>query len=546
MRPWICCFLLAFELTSFADGKVFALEAIREPVTIPDQRALICWSNGVERLVIETHFTGEGDRFAWVVPLPSLPVIEQASDGLFPTLEYLFRPELKFQVPRFYLGVLVALGFAFLIWRVKPGQKLGWQNWLAYSVASVALAAANPAGIALVLLLGACIIMVRYQTPLMYLILILTLLAFLIVPLFIFPRSRAVAGPIEHAVEVVEVLNRDHVGVFDTVTISGKDPAALQNWLAQNGYSVSSNATPVIADYVKRGWVFVGAKISRKEPGMATAAIHPLSFTFSTKEPVYPMKLTGVDSPPVSVELYVFGPARATAAGFSVKSCQTPLFPEAPRDWANRKSPGLSIYPQPLRNWCGNTHVATRLLARVSPAEMREDLVIGWEPFREKTTPEFSYAGALNHAANWASVALLLGAIAWVGIYRNEPRFLKRATWSIVGAVLVVAALMYVSVDKVAVKIQRARGPDFEVLWLGYSLDDEYASIDEVRTNILKYLPDSEWGRNSYLGGKIREQESPGNYSIREAEGRFEIIGYDANAAPHVLSTMSKVEVGKP
>ena len=42
-------------------------------VEIPEQQALIHYSGGVERLVIETSFPGEGTNFAWVVPLPSTP-----------------------------------------------------------------------------------------------------------------------------------------------------------------------------------------------------------------------------------------------------------------------------------------------------------------------------------------------------------------------------------------------------------------------------------------------------------------------------------------
>src|ERR1051326_5694263 len=76
-----------------ADGKVYAPVAVAAQPVIPDQRALICYSNGVERLVIETRFFGPGTNFAWVIPLPAKPLVEQASVGLFPTLDYLFRSE---------------------------------------------------------------------------------------------------------------------------------------------------------------------------------------------------------------------------------------------------------------------------------------------------------------------------------------------------------------------------------------------------------------------------------------------------------------------
>lgn len=81
------CVLSSWRLQ--ADGKVFSPTAVPTEVRIPDQRALLSWSNGVERLVIETRFVGAGTNFAWVVPLPSRPVVEPASRGLFPTLLHL-------------------------------------------------------------------------------------------------------------------------------------------------------------------------------------------------------------------------------------------------------------------------------------------------------------------------------------------------------------------------------------------------------------------------------------------------------------------------
>ncbi|MCZ6785621.1 MAG: DUF2330 domain-containing protein [Planctomycetota bacterium] len=68
--------LLCLTAPASGDGKVFS-KAV-PVVEIPDQRALIHWEDGRERLVIETSFRGEGTEFAWVVPLPALPEIEAA------------------------------------------------------------------------------------------------------------------------------------------------------------------------------------------------------------------------------------------------------------------------------------------------------------------------------------------------------------------------------------------------------------------------------------------------------------------------------------
>jgi hypothetical protein len=96
--------LLFLPVVVLADGMVVPTIAFPAKVTVPDQRALICYTNGTERLVIETRFTGAGTNFAWVVPLPSQPVIEEATTGLFATLQYLFRPQIIHDVPRYSLG----------------------------------------------------------------------------------------------------------------------------------------------------------------------------------------------------------------------------------------------------------------------------------------------------------------------------------------------------------------------------------------------------------------------------------------------------------
>lgn len=74
---------LWLPLLALADGKIFPSTAFPEQVRIPEQEALIHWSNGVERLVIETRFDAKGTNFAWVIPLPARPKIEAATPGCF-------------------------------------------------------------------------------------------------------------------------------------------------------------------------------------------------------------------------------------------------------------------------------------------------------------------------------------------------------------------------------------------------------------------------------------------------------------------------------
>ena len=67
-------------------------EVFHPKVEIPNQQALIHWADGLERLVIETSFLGEGTNFAWVVPLPSAPEVKPVSEGFFSKVQDLPAP----------------------------------------------------------------------------------------------------------------------------------------------------------------------------------------------------------------------------------------------------------------------------------------------------------------------------------------------------------------------------------------------------------------------------------------------------------------------
>lgn len=333
--------MLLLPFAAMADGKVFAPIALPANVVIPDQRALIHFTNGTERLVIETRLTGSGPNFAWVVPLPEQPVIEPASTGLFPTLQYLFRPNLVDDVRRYYLAILAAIWLGYLSLFVRPTGKVIWKD-----VAACALVAgcaglsvrAVPGGVVAVAVFSVLILAVacvRKGTEPAVSIAGLRLVAAMLTAMFLPSLGKSKAGTMSQSTaseEMVSILERKLVGVFETTTRSSRDPKALQEWLRENGFTVSTNSEPVIESYVKDGWVFVAAKLRRDQAQRATSTPHPLSFTFKTDRPVYPMRLTGVDNGPVSLELYVFGPERAAAPHFKAERCARPVYPEPAPD----------------------------------------------------------------------------------------------------------------------------------------------------------------------------------------------------------------------
>src|ERR1035438_4042810 len=99
------------------------------------------------------------------------------------------------------------------------------------------------------------------------------------------------------------------------------------------------------------------------------------------------MRLTGVDNGPLSVELYVFCPSRAEASHFKVESCTRP-----------------NIAHPLLHQWVGDSAVATKLTATLSPADMRKDVWLEQTPFViEQKNRLFSQHGAVTTALNWGA-----------------------------------------------------------------------------------------------------------------------------------------------
>ncbi len=521
--------LFYLPLAALADGMVIPTIAYPAKVTIPDQRALICFSNGTERLVIETRFTGAGTNFAWVVPLPSRPVIEAATTGLFPTLQYLFRPQIIHEVPRYYLGILATVTLIYIIRLLTKYGSVGF--------------------------------VICY---LLYLVVIAGLLLPALAPARKGAMSLDTSESLGTSERSVSVLERKIVGIFETTTIASHDAKALQNWLLENGYSVPTNSDPVIASYVKDGWVFVAAKVRRDNAASDTSTPHPLSFTFKTDKPVYPMQLTGLNGHALSVALYVFGPMRATAPHLEVERCTQPNYPAIPEAdpyWLNwrRWSPETPNIVHPLlRKWTDGLPVATKLVGTLSSVEMRQDVWLDWSAFSEKRNHLFSSAGAFTVAANWgtgffAAGLLIICALAFVG-ERHKATLPKRASLMIIVS-LVLIGMVYICLPKTEVRLTKISSGKTENMLFRFGMEasDEITnriSLADARltaANIIRIAQTNapywnEWSqevdwknwRNDYLGSPLHEEDSPGNYIIRETNGQLQFVSYDAEGAEHI------------
>ena len=503
MRKILSLFLLLlFPTIVLADGMVIPSVAFPANVTIPDQRALICFSNGVERLVIETRFAGAGTNFAWIVPFPAKPTIEEATTGLFPTLQYLFRPKIIHDVPKYYQGVLLAMAFLLLI-----------------------------------------VLMRRTGSTVIEVVVVLfgiLLLAAMLLPALGTAGIRSMA---DGANETVDVLDRQTVGAFETATIQSTNATELRKWLTENEFNLPTNVLPAIDGYVKDGWLFVASKVRRDLPANATNILHPLSFTFKTDKAVYPMRLTGVNSTHVKIELYVFGPGRAEAENFEVERATYANYPPMPSEHHYFSSSVgnpevLNVLHPIMRKWTGEP-MATKLVGDLSAAEMKTDVWIGWNSNGEQGHTLFSQYGAQLTATNWG-MGIFGTALTGLFIAASAAHWRIKKTLQVILAAaftaLCITMIIYLSLPEIDARVIRGRAWAHTSYRLSGSLNQiTGTNLSEIRQQARKMIASNTAWQNELQGGNIREEDSPGNYTIRDVNGLIEAVIYDGQGAEHVF-----------
>jgi hypothetical protein len=387
--------LICFAASAVADGKAFPF-LLYDPtsITMPDQRAIIAWDEGVQTLAIETTIVGAEGETAWIIPLPAVPEIEAGTPGLFPTVQRVFADPVVH--PRFALIDL-------FLWFTLP-----------IAMMAVAHQCRSPIG--------------RVVRGVAFTLAILMLLYPILAPTL--GTARAALG--EPGVHVVA---RDHIGGFDVATLRATDGDDLLGWLAFNGFAHDPSIEPVVADYLAQEWVFVAVKLavpSGSDPGV-NAMPMPLVFRFETDQPVYPMRLTGVQNGPLEVELFVFGEGRAWAPGLAVRTCAETIAPEFDESGDAEgisvrygyEGPELVIAHPGLKGIVGDLPVGTHLAGTLAPEQMTEDLAIGWSGFRQTRRFVHSEASMDQQTWRWGGVALLAALVVGFAIRQQ----IDRARW---------------------------------------------------------------------------------------------------------------------
>lgn len=390
---------------ALADGAVLVKTVIPGEVKarIPDQSALITFDGKTERLVIETAAESNASEFAWVVPVPAMPKVEKATTGLFPTLRMITRPRVASYERQSYIPTIVCLAAGILLW-----IGIFTRRWFDVLIVAVFL------GIPLATLMP---LSGRWAPFLDHL-----------------GRQASAAGSASERVSAVTVRERSIVGAYDTVTLSGTDGKAVTDWLKQNGFAIPGKALPVLDQYAKEGWVFV-ASLLRKEAGLPAVAggakrftPHPLSFTFPTSRAVYPMRLTGIDNGPLTLDLYVAGDSEATAKSFARRRAARIDFDTTGKsrgygdfDFVRsrpRADEYVPIFHEALQSYCKGFTGITLLSATLSPRQMKRDVYLGWKPLKPFRIVYHAREEVLWLMARWATVAFLACSIVCAWIFR--------------------------------------------------------------------------------------------------------------------------------
>ncbi|MCE9635033.1 MAG: DUF2330 domain-containing protein [Planctomycetes bacterium] len=375
--------LLLAAATAFADGGVFpsapkVQQAALADVRTPDQRAALAWdaAAGIETLVIETTVRGEGTDFAWILPLPAAPTIETSARDLFPVLRDHSPIDVWTDVTPHWLGLL-ALAAAVLLVPLAPSRGaalvvLGVASLLMLTLLAIGGFGPGSDGLSMTYGDGAGL-------------------------------SLSLPEPKR---TTVRVLDRRTVGAFDAAVVTAQEPADLRHWLDENGYVAPASIDPVVAEYVREGWVFVATKLRADATAEDVRNVAPLSFRFPAKEPVYPMRLTGAVNPSLELEMYVFGDRGVEADGLEVThSTEFDLWgPDAPvARWTSHSE---------VVRLAGEAKGVTRLVGSFDAGAMSRDIAFRWTDFTDVRPFRFTSASAWTLALDAAAAILFAGAIA--------------------------------------------------------------------------------------------------------------------------------------
>ena len=481
------------------DGLYVAEKAHARPPAMPAQRAVVAFRDGAERLIVESALDADGQRFGWIVPVPAEPTaFEEVPPGLLKTLSLCIQPR--------------------LVGRSADLRMLGWLS----GAAAVAVLAWMLAVLA-----------VRPRSRWTVGAFLPALVVGAVVLLLPFSPDMAGTGAVGD-VSGVRAADAVVVGSYEVALLQADSPAALARWLDRNGFAaLPPQGDAVVADYIRRGWHFVAARLSRRGDGLCRP--HPLAITFPADRPVYPMRLTALAGGPVALELFVVADGRAAAPGLAVELSDTcrhvPAGPGGdgrPGDRCVRgEAFGLEIGHPAAADVMWDGCCLTKLSGVLAPGDMSADIA----PDLASPKPHWRrlYSGGAAHdvarASGLAVWGLLLpaGLLAAYGRIRRPDGRRFALMWLCV-PVLVLAYAVGAGVYRLLPKtdvvtralraglVENLGGRQVRDMLRGSGALDGRGLADARRAFREHFL--CAMVPNRLAGGFVREEDSPGNYTL--------------------------------
>jgi hypothetical protein len=188
---------------------------------------------------------------------------------------------------------------------------------------------------------------------------------------------------------------------------------------------------------------------------------------------------------------------------------------------------------------------------------MRQDVWLDWGFFWEKKSRLYSREGALIYALNWGAAVFAAGLLlVWFASRGHEAvrRWLPELCVAAVLLGVSLAGVLDLTLPKTEVRLVRMPGTRAysNLHYVSFESEAETnltpATARAVLADVSKSLSERYKGSDSggdylanfLLGGRVREEDSPGNYTFRQTASGLEFVTYHAQGAEHVLGQLPR------
>ena len=309
------------------------------------------------------------------------------------------------------------------------------------------------------------LIVVRTKPPARILWLVLLFVIFVVLftpPLGIHSQETAATD-----IPGIRVHDVRQVGSYEITVLETESSRALDAWLEDNGFAgLSEEDEKIVSDYVQDGWYFVAAKLRRQGDGYSRP--HPLSMSFFSDKPVYPIKLTATVGSNVYLELYVIADERATCDVLTLEVSDSYRFRnERKVSFSDRIVPSDFTGKTHKQNighadaekfmWDGCT--ISKLCGMLKPEQMGKDIVLQLKlgiPFQKRY---YSRRGAKDIGlAMLLSIWCILPILLAVAYHHKRKEssgrgiFIKKILLPILLLCLLIWALIYAVLPKIDIR----------------------------------------------------------------------------------------------